>query len=90
MIIGVLKEKAKFESRVALSVDMVKKLILQGFEIFVEEGAGNLSSILDKEYAEAGASIKSRQEIFNANLILMVRPLEDLSLIHISEPTRPY
>lgn len=77
MIIGVLKEKAKFESRVALSVDMVKKLILQGFEIFVEEGAGNLSSILDKEYAEAGASIKSRQEIFNANLILMVRPLED-------------
>ena len=77
MIIGVLKETKKFENRVALSVDMVKKLVGQGHEVLVEQGAGLLSSIVDKDYESVGASIKSRDQIFTADLILMVRPLED-------------
>ncbi len=77
MIIGVLKETRKFENRVALSVDMVKKLVGQGHEVLVEQGAGLLSSIVDKDYESVGASIKSRDQIFTADLILMVRPLED-------------
>jgi NAD(P) transhydrogenase subunit alpha len=77
MIIGVLKETRKFENRVALSVDMVKKLVGQGHEVLVEQGAGLLSSIVDKDYESVGASIKSRDQIFTANLILMVRHLED-------------
>ena len=43
MIISVLKETRKFENRVALSVAMVKKLVDQGHEVFVEQGAGLLS-----------------------------------------------
>jgi len=77
MIIGVLKETRKFENRVALSVDMVKKLVGQGHEVLVEQGAGLLSSIVDKDYESVGASIKSRDQIFTADLILMVRPFED-------------
>jgi NAD(P) transhydrogenase subunit alpha len=77
MIIGVLKETRKFENRVALSVDMVKKLVGQGHEVLVEQGAGLLSSIVDKDYESVGASIKSRDQIFTADLILMVRHLED-------------
>ena len=77
MIIGVLKETRKFENRVALSVDMVKKLVGQGHQVLVEQGAGLLSSIVDKDYESVGASIKSRDQIFTADLILMVRPLED-------------
>ncbi len=77
MIIGVLKETRKFENRVALSVDMVKKLVGQAHEVLVEQGAGLLSSIVDKDYESVGASIKSRDQIFTADLILMVRPLED-------------
>ena len=50
MIIGVLKETRKFENRVALSVDMVKKLVGQGHKVLVEQGAGLLSSIVDKDY----------------------------------------
>jgi len=63
MIISVLKETRKFENRVALSVAMVKKLVDQGHEVFVEQGAGLLSSIIDKDYESAGASIKSRDQI---------------------------
>ena len=77
MIIGVLKETRKFENRVALSVDMVKKLVGQAHEVLVEQGAGLLSSIVDKDYESVGASIQSRDQIFTADLILMVRPLED-------------
>ena len=77
MIISVLKETRKFENRVALSVAMVKKLVDQGHEVLVEQGAGLLSSIADKDYESAGASIKSRDQIFTADLILMVRPLAD-------------
>jgi len=77
MIIGVLKETRKFENRVALSVDMVKKLVGPGHEVLVEQGAGLLSSIVDKDYESVGASIKSRDQIFTADLILMVRHLED-------------
>jgi NAD(P) transhydrogenase subunit alpha len=77
MIIGVLKETRKFENRVALSVDMVKKLVGQVHEVLVEQGAGLLSSIVDKDYESVGASIKSRDQIFTADLILMIRPLED-------------
>jgi NAD(P) transhydrogenase subunit alpha len=77
MIIGVLKETRKFENRVALSVDMVKKLVGQAHEVLVEQGAGLLSSIVDKDYESVGASIKSRDQIFTADLILMVRPLKD-------------
>jgi len=77
MIISVLKETRKFENRVALSVAMVKKLVGQAHEVLVEQGAGLLSSIIDKDYESAGASIKSRDQIFTADLILMVRPLED-------------
>ena len=68
MIIGVLKETRKFENRVALSVDMVKKLVGQGHEVLVEQGAGLLSSIVDKDYESVGASIKSRDQIFTADL----------------------
>jgi len=83
MIIGVLKETRKFENRVALSVDMVKKLVDKGHEVLVEQGAGLLSSIVDKDYESVGASIKSRDQIFSADLILMVRPLDgdDIDLL---------
>jgi len=83
MIIGVLKETRKFENRVALSVSMVKKLVDKGHEVLVEQGAGLLSSIVDKDYESVGASIKSRDQIFSADLILMVRPLDgdDIDLL---------
>ena len=83
MIIGVLKETRKFENRVALSVAMVKKLVDKGHEVLVEQGAGLLSSIVDKDYESVGASIKSRDQIFSADLILMVRPLDgdDIDLL---------
>jgi NAD(P) transhydrogenase subunit alpha len=57
MRLGVLKERAAGETRVAASPDTVKKLIALGLSVAVESGAGLAASISDAEFAAAGAEI---------------------------------
>ena len=63
MIIGTLKEKKKFENRVAVSPDDVKSYLKSGHQVLIERGAGSLSGFTDKSYKEAGATIQT-QKIF--------------------------
>lgn len=53
----VLKETHVAESRVALSPDLITKYQKLGFEVLVEEKAGEKSSIADVEFSKAGAQI---------------------------------
>ena len=39
MIIGAVKEKKKFENRVSISPDDVKKYVKDGHKLFIEKGA---------------------------------------------------
>jgi H+-translocating NAD(P) transhydrogenase subunit alpha len=55
MRVGVPKETANGERRVALVPDAVGRL--EGFEIAVEQGAGEAAGFLDAAYAEAGARV---------------------------------
>lgn len=57
MKIGTIKENKAGENRVALSPDVVKNLVKQGFECFVESGAGVASNFSDDAYKSAGANI---------------------------------
>jgi len=57
MRIGVTKESAPGERRVALVPDVVSRLTGSGFDILVEKGAGEAASFPDAAYAEAGASL---------------------------------
>jgi len=59
MIIGTIKETKSGENRVALSPDVVKNLVKQGFECTIESGAGVLSNFSDEAYTNAGAVIVS-------------------------------
>lgn len=59
MKIGTIKETKTGENRVALSPDVVKNLIKQGFECMIESGAGNASNFSDQVYTAAGAGILS-------------------------------
>ena len=56
MKVGVARETAEGESRVALVPDSVRRLREAGVEIVVEPGAGEFASFLDEAYEEAGAS----------------------------------
>ncbi len=57
MRIGVTKETAPGERRVALVPDVVSRLTGSGFEILVEKGAGEQASFTDAAYTEAGATV---------------------------------
>jgi NAD(P) transhydrogenase subunit alpha len=53
----VLKENSLDENRVALTCDLVLKYQKFGFEVFVESGAGERSSILDEHYKGVSAKV---------------------------------
>jgi H+-translocating NAD(P) transhydrogenase subunit alpha len=57
--VGVPKESAAGERRVALVPESVERLARQGIETVVEAGAGAEASHPDEAYVEAGASISS-------------------------------
>ena len=56
--------------------EAAKKLIELGFAVELERGAGAGAGFADASYEEAGVVLRDA--------------VWDLSLIHISEPTRPY
>ena len=57
MQIGVPKETAPRERRVALAPDSVARLVKAGATVVVEQGAGAEASFSDSAYASAGATI---------------------------------
>ena len=57
MRIGVPKETAEGERRVALVPDVVRKLTGQGHEVVLEPGAGAQAGIPDPLFADAGATV---------------------------------
>src|SRR2546421_1446114 len=57
MKVGVPKETAPGERRVALVPELVSRLVPTGFEVLVERGAGEAASFPDSAYEEAGAKL---------------------------------
>jgi NAD(P) transhydrogenase subunit alpha len=69
--IGVPRETAPGERRVALIPDGVARLVATGLEIAVERGAGAEASIPDNAYEEAGAAVV--ENVFDADLVAKVQ-----------------
>ena len=76
-VIGIPRETAPGESRVALTPDMVGRLAKVGFELIVERGAGDTAYFPDAEYEAEGARVVSRDEALGADLVATVTPPED-------------
>ena len=57
MLLGILKESAPGETRVALLPESLKSLIAQGVVVTVEAGAGVAAGASNEAYAAAGATI---------------------------------
>lgn len=73
MLIGVPRESAAGETRVAITPETAKKLKAAGHVIRVESGAGVAASVTDEAYAAVGAEIVDRAAAFGADLVLKVR-----------------
>lgn len=78
MKVGVPKESAPGERRVALVPDTVSRLVKSGLEVAVERGAGADSSFPDAAYEQAGASLVDRDAALGADLVAKVqKPTEE-------------
>jgi NAD(P) transhydrogenase subunit alpha len=70
MRVGVVRETAPGERRVALVPETAGKLAAAGFEVVVEPGAGAAASFPDQAYIDAGATTGSPWE---ADVVVAVR-----------------
>ncbi|MDO9171823.1 MAG: Re/Si-specific NAD(P)(+) transhydrogenase subunit alpha [bacterium] len=74
MIVGVPRETAPRERRVALVPAAVQALVKAGLEVVVERGAGDASGYPDADYVAKGARLVARDEVFAAaDVLLQVR-----------------
>ena len=73
MKVGVAKETAPGERRVALVPEVLGKLKAAGLEVLVERDAGAGAAIPDAAYEEAGATIVSTDELY-ASADAILRP----------------
>ena len=80
MKVAVVSETAPGERRVALTPDAVARLSPAGIDVLVESGAGDGAWFGDSAYAEAGATIVSRDELLAAAdaIVTVGKPDADL------------
>jgi H+-translocating NAD(P) transhydrogenase subunit alpha len=76
MLIGVPREIAAGEKRVATVPDVVEKLAKLGFTVAVQSGAGDAANFADDTYRAAGAQVlPSAADIWStADIVFKVRP----------------
>ena len=77
MQIGIVKETAANESRVAASPSSISQFLKLDFSVIVESGAGVAASFSDAMYIDAGAEIKPSEAVWQADLLLKVNPPDE-------------
>ena len=78
MKIGVLKEHAEREARVAMTPDSAQALQKLGYDCVIETGAGKLAGFSDDAYRAAGVTVVDNADalIAGSDIIAKVRPPE--------------
>jgi NAD(P) transhydrogenase subunit alpha len=76
LLIGVPKETAPGEKRVATVPDVVEKLVKLGFSVAAESGAGEAANFTDDAYRSAGAEVvATAAELWaRSDIVFKVRP----------------
>jgi NAD(P) transhydrogenase subunit alpha len=86
MKVGIPSEISPIELRVAATPKTVKRLQKQGFEVFIQSGAGTKANFSDKEFEESGAKIvATAADIYGkSDIVLKVKEpsMEEVDLMH--------
>ena len=84
MLLGILKESAPGETRVALLPESLKSLLAHGIAITVEAGAGVSAGRTDQAYSDAGATVSRR----TATILLEADLLPTVNVPHTADQTQ--
>ncbi|MDV7715148.1 NAD(P) transhydrogenase subunit alpha [Oenococcus oeni] len=71
IVVSALKEAAG-ENRVALTPDVVAKLVKSNFDVVIEKGAGEKAFYSDDVYKNAGAKLSTRTDALKADIVTVV------------------
>ncbi len=71
IVVSALKEAAG-ENRVALTHDVVAKLVKSNFDVVIEKGAGEKAFYSDDVYKSAGAKLSTRTDALKADIVTVV------------------
>ena len=88
LFIGIPKEVAFQENRIALTPEAVGVLVANGNHVIVEHKAGEGSNYTDQDYAEAGAKIVyDKAEVYKAPILVKSAPPveEDLPFLQMNQ-----
>ncbi|MDP9229126.1 MAG: alanine dehydrogenase [Bacteroidota bacterium] len=86
--IGIPKEIAFQENRIALTPEAVSVLVSNGHQVVIEHNAGEAAHYGDRDYSEAGAKIVyERTEVFKVPILVKSAPVieEDLPLLQLNQ-----
>jgi len=72
--VGIPKELAHAEKRVASVPDVIPKLVRAGLRVVVERGAGEACGYSDEDYVEKGARVADAHEVLSCEIVLAVHP----------------
>ncbi len=77
MLIGVPQETRPGETRVAATPPTVEKLRKLGYDVVVEAGAGERSTIPDSAYEAAGARIGTTHDVWGSDVVVKIEAPND-------------
>jgi H+-translocating NAD(P) transhydrogenase subunit alpha len=85
LLLGILKETAPGETRVALLPESLKSLLAQGISVTVEAGAGTGAGASDAAYTEAGATVTADRAsiLADADLLPLVNAPDASDQAHL-------
>ena len=84
LCIGIPKEDAFHENRIALTPEAVSVIVANGHEVNIETKAGIGANYTDKDYSEAGAKILyDKKQVFECDVLVKSAPVseEDCELL---------
>ena len=86
MIIGSIAENKDQEKRIAITPEIAKKYVANGFEVIIENDIANHLGISDQDYLKEGCKIESRDNVLNkSDIILQLNLPDDKSIGHLKE-----
>jgi len=83
--IGIPRENAAVETRLALTPEGVAIVTEEGHSVYIQRGAGVPMQYSDLLYSEAGAfMVDDASEVFSADMVLKIAPptIEELNMMH--------
>ncbi len=86
--IGIPKEIAFQENRIALTPEAVGVIVSNGHHVTIEHNAGEMAHFRDKDYSEAGAKIVyDRAEVFKAPILVKSAPVveDDIPFLQLNQ-----